>query len=123
MRKEYDFSQGERGKFYTKDARFNLPVYLDDEVFEYLENLARKRSPNSTSAPASTWRLKDPSKLYSNRSADTVVEYRKQETSASVRFSIFGSMERAHLRGMLSNLQYRDHAVISDTSLAFQLKL
>jgi hypothetical protein len=43
MRKEYDFSQGERGKFYTKDARFNLPVYLDDEVFEYLENLARKR--------------------------------------------------------------------------------
>lgn len=43
MRKEYDFSQGERGKFYTNKARFNLPVYLDDEVFEYLEDLARKR--------------------------------------------------------------------------------
>ena len=49
MRKEYDFSEGERAKFYTKDARFNLPVYLDDEVFKYLENIARKRKTDVSS--------------------------------------------------------------------------
>lgn len=49
MRKEYDFSQGERGKFYTKDARLNLPVYLDDEVFQYIEDLARKRKTDISS--------------------------------------------------------------------------
>ncbi len=49
MRKEYDFSQGERGKFYTKDARFNLPVYLEDEIFEYLEGIARKRKTDVSS--------------------------------------------------------------------------
>ena len=49
MRKEYDFSEWERGKFYTKDARFNLPVYLDDEVFKYLEDIARKRKTDVSS--------------------------------------------------------------------------
>jgi hypothetical protein len=43
MRKEYDFSQGERGKFFAKDAKFNLPVYLEDEVFTYIEGIAKKR--------------------------------------------------------------------------------
>ena len=28
MKKEYDFSKGERGKFYNKDATFELPIYL-----------------------------------------------------------------------------------------------
>ena len=41
MRKEYDFSQGERGKFFKKDAKFNLPVYLEDDILDYLENIAR----------------------------------------------------------------------------------
>ena len=26
MKEEYDFSNGERGKFYNKNATFNLPV-------------------------------------------------------------------------------------------------
>ena len=43
MKKEYDFSQGERGKFFVKDAKFNLPVYLEDEVFTYIEGIAKKR--------------------------------------------------------------------------------
>ena len=44
MRKEYDFSQGERGKFYRQDIRLNLPVYLEKEVLAFVEKLARKRN-------------------------------------------------------------------------------
>ncbi|WP_211233703.1 hypothetical protein [Zooshikella ganghwensis] len=35
MRDEYDFSKGERGKFFNPEAKKNLPVYLDAEVLEY----------------------------------------------------------------------------------------
>ena len=43
MRKEYDFSNGERGKFFKKNVQFNLPVYLEDEVFSYINDIAQKR--------------------------------------------------------------------------------
>ena len=43
MRDEYDFSQGERGKFFKKDAKLNLPVYLEEEVLTYIEGIAQKR--------------------------------------------------------------------------------
>jgi len=43
MRKEYDFSKGERGKFHRPDAKLNLPVYLDPEVMGVVEGVARKR--------------------------------------------------------------------------------
>lgn len=36
MKDRYDFSKGERGKFYRKDAVFRLPVYLDEKVQDYL---------------------------------------------------------------------------------------
>jgi hypothetical protein len=49
MRKEYDFSQGERGKFFKKDVRCNLPVYLEDEVFSYLEKIAKRRKADVSS--------------------------------------------------------------------------
>ncbi|MBZ5564864.1 MAG: hypothetical protein LAP13_20890 [Acidobacteriia bacterium] len=32
MKKEYDFSSGERGKFYRPDAELNIPVYLEPDV-------------------------------------------------------------------------------------------
>ena len=35
MKTEYDFSKGERGKFYRPDAQLNLPVYLEPDVREY----------------------------------------------------------------------------------------
>ena len=44
MKKEYDFSQGERGKFYRPDIRLSLPVYLEKEVLAFVEKLARKRN-------------------------------------------------------------------------------
>lgn len=37
MKKEYDFSKGERGKFYHPDAQLNLPVYLDADVAEFIQ--------------------------------------------------------------------------------------
>ena len=40
MRDEYDFSKGERGKFFKPDAQLNLPVYLDDDVRSYLQHQA-----------------------------------------------------------------------------------
>ncbi len=49
MREEYDFSQGERGKFYRKNVKFNLPIYLEDEVFNYLEEIARKKKTDISS--------------------------------------------------------------------------
>ena len=41
MREEYDFSQGERGRFYYPNATMHLPVYLDTEVVDYLAAKAK----------------------------------------------------------------------------------
>jgi hypothetical protein len=35
MKKEYDFSKGERGKFYRAGAKLNLPVYLEPDLRDY----------------------------------------------------------------------------------------
>ena len=43
MKEEYDFSKGERGKFFRESAKLNLPVYLDDEVQSYLQERARSK--------------------------------------------------------------------------------
>ena len=43
MRKEHDFSDGERGKFFRKDAELQLPVYLEEEVLAYLQDRARAK--------------------------------------------------------------------------------
>ena len=40
MKPEYDFSKGERGKFYNPEAAFRIPVYLDPDVDKYLQTLA-----------------------------------------------------------------------------------
>ena len=43
MRDEYDFSRGERGKFYTPDAEFVIPIYLDQDVIGYLSERAEAK--------------------------------------------------------------------------------
>jgi uncharacterized protein (DUF4415 family) len=35
MEPEYDFSKAIRGKFYRPDAKFNVPIYLDEDVLEF----------------------------------------------------------------------------------------
>ena len=43
MRKEYDFSNGERGKFYRTELKLNLPIYLEGEVKEFVEKIAQRK--------------------------------------------------------------------------------
>ena len=43
MQSEYDFSKGERGKFFNPDANKNLPVYLDAEVLDYFAAKAKAK--------------------------------------------------------------------------------
>ncbi len=43
MKEQYDFSKGERGKFYRKNAKLNLPIYLDDDVLQFVEGVAKKK--------------------------------------------------------------------------------
>ena len=43
MRDQYDFSSGERGKFYRTEASSHVPVYLDEEVREYLVKQAQSK--------------------------------------------------------------------------------
>jgi predicted DNA-binding protein len=42
MKKEYDFSKAERGRFYKKDAKLRLPVYLDAKLQSLVEDLAKR---------------------------------------------------------------------------------
>jgi len=43
MKKEYDFSKGERGKFYHPDVQLNIPIYLEPEVAEFMRVLADRK--------------------------------------------------------------------------------
>ena len=43
MKKEYDFSKGERGKFYRPNAELNFPVYLDPEITKFIRNLTGEK--------------------------------------------------------------------------------
>ena len=43
MKKEHDFTNAERGKFYRPDAKLNIPVYLDDEVRDFVSEIAEKK--------------------------------------------------------------------------------
>ncbi|MFC1858158.1 hypothetical protein ACFL9U_09015 [Thermodesulfobacteriota bacterium] len=49
MRKEYDFSKGQRGKFYHPDIKLNIPVYLDEEVSAFVEKIAKKKGIDRSS--------------------------------------------------------------------------
>ncbi|MCI0421873.1 MAG: hypothetical protein L0387_41615 [Acidobacteria bacterium] len=42
MKNEYDFSKGERGKFYRPDVELNIPVYLDSDVAHAVSQYAKK---------------------------------------------------------------------------------
>lgn len=44
MRKEYDFSKGERGKFFRPDIELNVPVYLEPDVAGFVRELAKAKN-------------------------------------------------------------------------------
>ena len=43
MKADYDFSKGERGRFYNLDTVFSFPVYLEPDVDSFLTTLADDR--------------------------------------------------------------------------------
>jgi hypothetical protein len=46
MKPEYDFSKGERGKFFRPDPQLRLPIYLNADIHAWLaERAAQKGIP------------------------------------------------------------------------------
>ncbi len=43
MKKEYDFSKAEKGKFYRPIEKLEMPVYLEKEVKEFFSKTASKK--------------------------------------------------------------------------------
>ena len=43
MKKEYDFSKGIRGKFHNPDGEFDLPIYLDREIADFVQKLSLEK--------------------------------------------------------------------------------
>ena len=48
MKKKYDFSNSERGKFYRKGATLRLPIYLDIKLQISLQKIAQKKHKGLT---------------------------------------------------------------------------
>lgn len=46
MKQDYDFSKGQRRKFYRPDIVLNIPVYLEPGVAKAVREHARKRHTN-----------------------------------------------------------------------------
>ncbi len=44
MKEEYDFSKGERGKFFNPDSKLNIPVYLSEENLSFVEKIAERKN-------------------------------------------------------------------------------
>ena len=49
MKKEYDFSKAEKGKFSRPLKDLEIPIYLDDKVKEYYLNIANKKNTDLNS--------------------------------------------------------------------------
>lgn len=43
MKKEYDFTNGVRGKFYNSNVKLNLPIYLDEDVEQFIRQFAKRK--------------------------------------------------------------------------------
>ena len=43
MKAEYDFSKGERGKFYNPKSVFNLPIYSEKDRDDCIYELANEK--------------------------------------------------------------------------------
>ena len=49
MKKEYNFSKGERGKFFNPNAKLNLPIYLEPDVEAFIRKQAKKKNRDAES--------------------------------------------------------------------------
>ena len=48
MKDEYDFSKGERGKFYKENANFHLPIYLDSKLEDFISKITTEKNTTIT---------------------------------------------------------------------------
>ena len=46
MKKEYDFSKAEKGKFYRPLDELEIPIYLDKKIKEYYVSLSKNKKIN-----------------------------------------------------------------------------
>ena len=46
MKRQYDFSKAERGKFFRSDAVFHIPIYHDPDVENALQSIAEDTGEN-----------------------------------------------------------------------------
>ena len=46
MKKEYDFSRGQRGRFYQPNVELSFPVYLDADIARVVQNYAKRKKVN-----------------------------------------------------------------------------
>ena len=44
MRKEYDFSKGEGGKFFRAGVELSVPIYLEPDVIKFVRELAKAKN-------------------------------------------------------------------------------
>jgi len=58
MKKEYDFSKGQRGKFYRSGVELNIPVFLEPDVAKVVRERARKNDA-SIGAVVNDWLRQD----------------------------------------------------------------
>ena len=49
MKAEYDFSKAERGKFFKKNIKMQLPVYLNASSLSFVDRLAKQRKTDISS--------------------------------------------------------------------------
>ena len=49
MKKEYNFSKGERGKFFNPEAKINLPIYLEPDIEAFIREQAEKKNKDTES--------------------------------------------------------------------------
>lgn len=49
MKKEYDFSKGEKGKFYKPKLELKIPIYLDASVFTFIKKIAKRKNKDISS--------------------------------------------------------------------------
>lgn len=58
MKRGYDFSKGERGKFFRPDAELDIPIYLERQIAEAVREHGRRRS-TSIGSLVNEWLRKD----------------------------------------------------------------
>ena len=49
MKKECDFPGAQRGRFFRKGLKLNIPVYLNKETYPFVEKLAERKKSDISS--------------------------------------------------------------------------